>query len=365
MVQDRLSGKQGLCMLALFVLGSTLVTEDVHPTRQNAWLALLIGFAAALPLLLMYRRIQRIFRGASLYEIVFSVFGKVGGAVLSALYALFFAHVAALIVGRFVVFAHMTTLAHTPGVLLALIVCALAGWMGALGAQRFGRAGVMLFLLVMVELAVLQLLSLSKAAPGRLLPVFEAGLPAFADEAFSFFSVPFAQTAVFLCVFQGIPDRSEQGRAWLIGAALGALIVAVNLVRVAMVLGGEIMGSLYYSTFLSSSVIGLDSVLQRVEVILSHAFFLSLFVKVAVYLHAASQGCARLFAKWDARKTAIALSVMVAVAATFLGDSLSLISDLYHAYRIYSIPFQVLLPLIVWVRGEFIVRKQRKGAPVA
>jgi len=352
-------------MLALFVLGSTLVTEDIHPTRQSAWIALLLGAVAAIPLVLMYWRIQRIFRGASLYEIVFSVFGKVAGAVLSALYALFFAHVAALIVARFVVFAHMTTLAHTPGIWLALIVCALAGWMGALGARRLGRASVMLFLLVAVELAALLLLSFSKAEPGRLLPIFEAEPWAFADEAFTYFSVPFAQSVVFLCVFHGIPDRSEQSRAWRFGAVMGVLVVAVNLVRVAMVLGGQIMGSLYYSTFLSSSVIGMDSLLQRVEVILSHAFFLSLFVKVAVYLHAAGQGCARLFAGWDAPKAAIALSVAVAVAAACLGSSVSLITDLYLAYRVYSIPFQALLPLIIWIRGELIVRKQKKGAPVA
>jgi len=363
-MEERLSAKQGVCMLALFVLGSTLVAENTHPTRQSVWIALLMGAVAAIPLLLIYWRIQRIFRGASLYEITFLVFGRVGGTVISVLYTLFFAHIAAMIVGRFVLFAHMTSLLYTPGIYLALPICALGGWMAALGRRRFGRASVMLFLLVMVEMAVLLWLSMNKVDFARLLPILEAEPAAFADEAFSFFSMPLTQTVVFLCVFQGIPDRAELGKAWRVGTVLGVVIVAVNLIRVATVLGGEIMGSLYYSTYLSSSVIGMDSVLQRVEVILSHAFFLSLFAKVALYLYAACQGCARLFPKWNIRATAIALSVAVAVAATLLGRSVAQMNELFLAYRIYSIPFQALLPLVIWVRGEFIVRRQKKAAPM-
>ncbi|MCL2811413.1 MAG: endospore germination permease [Clostridia bacterium] len=364
-MEEKMSGRQGICLLALFILGSTLVTEDIHPTRQDAWIALLMGFVAAIPFLLIYQRIQHIFCGASLYEVAFAVFGKIGGAVISALYTLFFAHLAVMIVSRFIIFAHMTTLAQTPGIWLALVISGLAGWMGAVGAQRFGRASVMMFLLVALELVALHLLSIEKMEPARLLPILEASPWALADEAFSFFSVPFTQTVVFLCMFHGIPDRSERSKIWRIGTVMGVLIVVVNLLRVAMVLGGEIMGTMYYSTFLSSSVIGLDSVLQRVEVILSHAFFLSLFVKVAVYLHASCQGCARLFPKWNIRTTAIVLSVLVATASAIFGNSVTLISELYFAYRIYTIPFQVLLPVIIWIRGEFILRKQRKGAPVA
>ena len=352
-------------MLILVLLGSALVNEDIHPARQDAWIALLLGFLAAFPFLMVYRRIQRIFHGASLFEVAFLAFGKIAGTVVVALYTLFFTHLAVMMVSRFIVFAHMTTLGYTPGIWLALSICGLAGWLASQGIQRFSRASVMLFLLVALEMVALLLLSIEKMEFGRILPVFEAQPAVLADEAFSFFAAPFTQTVVFLCVFHGIPDRSERCRVWRIGAVVGAAIVVVNLVRVAMVLGGEIMGSLHYSTFLSSSVIGMDSVLQRVEVILSHAFFLSLFVKVAIFLRASWQGCGRLFPKWNVRTTAIALSMLVAIAAAAVGGSVVLMNDLFYAYRLYCLPFQVLLPLIIWIRGEFILRKQRKQAPVA
>jgi hypothetical protein len=109
----------------------------------------------------------------------------------------------------------------------------------------------------------------------------------------------------------------------------------------------------------------MDSVLQRVEVILSHAFVLSLFVKLTVYLRAACLGCARLFPKWNARITVAALGVAAAVGAAFLGNSAALVDDLFFAFRIYSILFQALIPLVIWIRGELIVRKQKRQAPVA
>lgn len=364
-MEERLSGRQGACIMALFVIGSTLITESTHSARQDAWLALLMSFVAALPMLLIYWRIQSAFRGSSLYEIAFALCGRVGGAVITALYVLFFSYTVAVIAQRFILFAHLTTLDKTPNVVLALLVCLLATQMALLRENRFGRACTMLFALVVVEMLMMFALSLDEALPEHLLPILEASPAKLADEAFSFFSVPLAQTAVFLCMFQLIPERAEHSRAWFAGTAIGVLTIAVNLVRVAMVLGGEAMGSLYLTTFMSSSAIGLESFLQRLEVILSNAFFLSLVVKVSVYLRAACNGCVRLFPKANYRAVLIALTAAVTAAAMLMTKSISMANRIFGLYRYIGLFFHVLLPVVFWIWGEIILRRQRKRPAAA
>lgn len=57
-------------MMAMFIMGSTLVLGVGTEAEQDAWLAVIISIIFAAPVIAMYARILSLFPGNNLYEIL-------------------------------------------------------------------------------------------------------------------------------------------------------------------------------------------------------------------------------------------------------------------------------------------------------
>jgi spore germination protein KB len=102
--------------------------------------------------------------------------------------------------------------------------------------------------------------------------------------------------------------------------------------------------------------------LSRIEIVIGMNFVLAGIVKITLCLLAAAKGTARLFGIGDYRRLVMPMGLlMVALCAILYKNTMELFSFL-PVYQYYALPFQVVIPMIVWIAAEVKARRQRQQA---
>jgi spore germination protein KB len=83
-------------------------------------------------------------------------------------------------------------------------------------------------------------------------------------------------------------------------------------------------------------------------------------VKIAVAIYATSLGIAKLMNLGDYRKVTLPITwLMIALSTITFGNTVEFLGW-SQIYFYFALPFQILLPLILWLRGEG--RKNKSAA---
>lgn len=356
--------RQGISYVAMFVIGSTLHTQGTQPAAQDTWLSVVLALGISIPVMLIYSRILTLYPDMSLYDIFYKLLGRAGGAILTVIFILFFLYIEVLIVQMFVQFNRVNILPNTPYFVLALPICLLGSWLSSLGHIKLGKVAATLIFFIVAALLLTFIASIVAFDFSALSPLLEAEPAVLADSSLSYFSVPFTQTLVFLCFFNNVPDGKMRRRSLVWGIVIGGIFILSSILRSTLVLGGTALSQLYYTSFLSASVIRIDSFIQRIETIVSLAFLITALIKISAYCYAAKEGVIKLFPKLNVSWLVLPTAVLVAVAAAAILPTTEQSFWWSELMSRYMLIFQVAIPIILWIVGEVLKltskRRERK-----
>lgn len=362
MNKEHISLKQGSSLLALYVIGSSLVLGISLKSKQDAWISVLIAIAAVMPFIYIYARIMSRFPGKNLFEICIEVFGKVAGRIVIVLYVWYAVHLGSLVLRDFSEFIQVTAFLEMPQTVSLLSFIVLTIWAARGGPETLGRYASIALPVLLAVVALTVALLIKDMRLSNLMPLGE-NLHEVPRDAFIDFSFPFAESVLFLGVLNTLKPGDRPGRAWLYGILIaGATLLFGMYFRNSLVLGFPLLGDVIFPSYSATSVIIAGGFISRIEAVVGANLLIAGLVKTGVCLLVSAKGIATLLGEREYRPYVAPLGLLMVALASIIYKSTIEMYEFLPVYAYYAFPFQVALPLLLCAVAEIkmLVNKKRE-----
>lgn len=361
MQKEVISNRQGITMMIMFILGSTLILGVGSEAKQDVWLAIIIGVVFAIPLMGVYARILSLFPEKNLYEILNIIFGKFLGKFMTLFFIWYSFHLGVLVLRNFSEFIKVVSFPETPEFVPVMMMGILCIWVVKEGIEVLGRWSQLAIILLMSIIVIIPFLSLTKASFNNIRPILYNGIMPVFDNAFSIFSFPFAETVLFLTIFSLNKEKNNPFKIYYFSLAISGFFILLLTVRNILVLGIDFLSMLYFPSYIAASIINIGDFLQRIEVFVAVGFIFAGFAKISVCLLAACKGIASIFKIDNYRQIVAPVGFLMMITSCFIYQSAMEMQEWVKVYKYYAFPFQVILPIIIWIAAEIKMKGQKKS----
>lgn len=360
MNKEVISDKQGIIIIIMHMIGTSSIFMTALAAKKDLWLAILIALFMALIMSFILARIKTIFLKEDLFQILDICFGKFIGKIISILFTLYLFHTGILILMNITQFIKITALFETPEIIIRIVLSIVCIWIVKEGIEVIGRFSQSFFIPVISFILVFVLLSVAKMNTDNIMPILSEGIKPIANGVFYVFSFPLGELGIYTIIFYRLKQRSSFYRVYMLGVLIGGIILLTISLTNLLVLGINTATSVYYQTHLAASIIDIGGFLQRIEAVIVIVFILAAFIKNSIYLLAACKGTAKIFGNSDYRFIVTPIALLMLNLSYFMFDSLmSYMEWDKDVWPYYAFPFQVILPIVIWIVAE-IKNKQIK-----
>ena len=362
MNEKTINKRQAVLLTALLLLGNTVLVGGVSSNaRQNDWIAQLLSAVVILPMYLMYTRIVRLLPNQGLFDMFFTLFGKIGGCIFSIIMIVYAFSIAVVVIRSFTEFVSVTSLPYTPQLFMAFILSALCAWLVMSGPGNLGRLSTLAFLWVAVITVSTFLLGLGNMDVGNLGPVGREDVRPIVKDGLFMAALPFGQAVIMLPLFGQIKEHKKNARVLLWGLLLGNIFIMISLMRNILMLGDKTFFESYFPSYMAVSMISLGDFFQRFEAFVSSNLLISVFMKIAICYYAIENGFSKMVRTPFRAKMILPAVALIAAAlsSVIVKDTLQL-KDFRQITVLYSPLFQVIIPAVVWIAAEIKNKKRHK-----
>lgn len=358
MNKEIISQKQAISLVVTFIYCSTLVMGSGSEAGRDAWLADLLGSLLAVPLYFIYARLLSIFPGLGLFEVAEKVFGKIGSYFIILPYVWYGFHLGAIALRNFTEFIKILTMPETPQYAIGSLMIIVCIWATRAGLEVIGRWVCIILPVIITAIIVVSLLAVPLYKPEHLLPILNNNWGTIADGAFTTFSFPMAEVILFTILLGNMRQGSSPKKVLFMSLLIGCAVVTWVGLRSVMTLGEANIQSLYYASYSTVGLINVGDFIQRIEVSVSVVFIFSGFIKICICLYTTSCGLTRMFKLKEERTLTAPLGVLMMVFSLFLfSDTMEMFIWASKIYKFYALPFQVIIPIILWISAEIKSRR--------
>lgn len=352
MNKEMISLKQAVCIIALFVFGSSAIVGVSGEAKQDGWLALLIAIAFAVPVIFIYGRLLVLFKDMDIFDMFITTFGKFFGKAISILYILYAIHLGSLVTRNFSEFIQVSTLDHTPQfftIAFIGLLCILAVKSGIEVLGRWSLIGIVIVILIVV---ITSLMSMSIIRFEHILPIASQGFSKILGVSYGTLTFPFAESVLFLGVLSTLKPKASPYKAYYFGVGLGGLLLFIVVLRNTFVLGGELLGNIYFPSYISTSIIILGNFLSRFEELIGANLLIAGFVKISICLYVACVGIYKVFNLKNYRSIVVPTALFMLTLACIIYKSTMEMFNWLKIYSIYAAPFEFIFPILLLVVAE-------------
>jgi len=355
--KEKISDGQGMKLVILFIFGSTLVMGTGGEAGRSAWISIGLGIIATVPLVLIYSRILSLFPGQDLFQILELNFGKLIGKFISLFFIWFAFHLGALVLINFGEFIITVALPETPRIVPMIIFALLCIWGAKAGIEVIAKCSEYFIIFVMALIILFSFLVMPNMDTDNLLPILGEGFGKILPGILSAITFPFAETVVFMMVFSALQHKKSSYKAYIPALLLSGAVVLFISLRNIMVIGPATIKAVYFPSYSAISRVNIGNFLQRMEIAVTIVFLLSGFIKISVCMMAASKGLSRILGFDDYRILVMPVGLlMVNLSHNLYGSIMEMFEWAFKVWPYYALPFQVFLPILIWI---FIEIKQR------
>lgn len=357
MRKEQITDKEAFCMAFLFISGSTLLLGIGGDSKNNAWLAGIAGAIMAAPMILVYARIVSLFPGKDLFEILECVFGSILGKIVSLIYIWYAFHLGILIFRNFGEFVSTAAMPETPMLASMFVLGLVCIYNVKSGVEVISRIGAYFLPVLILIIFVVQLLSLPSLEPKFLKPFLGEGLMPVLKDGFDVFTFPFGETVLLMGCFSCLKTKKSPYKVYFSAVFFACILIVLVTLRNIMTLGNTIQ-YFYFPSHTAVSRISVGEFIQRIELTVALVFIICVLMKSSVCLLVTCRGISRVFHLQDYRSIVFQVGLlMVFMAQIIYEDSIMMRYWAFNVYPYYAVPFQVILPVAVWITVE--IRKKR------
>jgi len=360
--KEIISNKQGFCISWLFIIGSSSVLGIGGEAKQDVWISFFIALLMSFPMFIIYSKLLMISPGKNLYDILLQVFGSIFGRIISILYIWYSFHLGSVVIRDFSEFVNIVAYPETPQFITVIFLGLTAIWIVKAGIEVIGRFSVFAFTVLLIDLIIELALSLINAQLINMKPVLYNGMKPVLSNAFSIFSFPFAETVIFTMAFHTLKNNKKTLSVLLVSALIGGGLLLIGAVRDILVLG-PISSNLYFPSYMAVRTISIGNFLQRFEGTVTLGFILAGFIKISMCNYAACNGIAKIFSVKNYKSIVAPVGLLMMDLACILYGSIMEMVEWTKIYPYYALPFQVILPVIIYIAAKIKFRKLNHTSP--
>ncbi|QXM06370.1 GerAB/ArcD/ProY family transporter [Crassaminicella indica] len=355
--KEVLSDKQGISIISLFIIGSSIVLATAGEAKKDLWIAIILSIISAIPIVLVHSSLLVLFPGKDLYDILEIVFGKFVGKGISILFIWFTFFLGGLVLRLFGDFIFIVSLQNTPKIISMLFIGVLCIWAVKEGVETIGRWGEFFLIVTIVLILIFILLLINKMNINNIRPMLAEGIKPIIEGTFHTFIFPFTQTIVFTTFFSSIKVKKVH-KVYILGLLIGGIILYVSSIADLLVLGAGTVENMYFPTYATATRLNIGNFGERLEVVIAVTLLIGGFIKVCICLLGTCTGVAKIFGFKDYKFIATPIGLLIINLSYFIHNSVmekaEFASDIYPGYAFL---FQVILPIIIFI-GAKIKKKQ-------
>ncbi|QEK11525.1 GerAB/ArcD/ProY family transporter [Crassaminicella thermophila] len=361
MNKEFISDKQGISIISLFIIGSSIVLTIAGEAKKDIWIAIILSILTALPIVLVHARLLVLFPKRDLYDVLELVFGKLIGRGISILFVSFSFFLGGLVLRVFCDFIFTVSFQETPEIIPMLFIGGLCIWAAKEGIEIIGRWAEFFLIGTIVSIFIVSLLAMHKMNINNIRPILYEGIKPVVEGAFHAFIFPFTQTIVFTTFFSSLKNKSIY-KVYIVSLLIGGGVLYISSVTNILTLGINTVESVYFPTYTTASRLTLGNVVEGLEVVISVTLLIGGFMKVCICLLSTCNGIAKIFGLNDYRLMVTPIGLLIINLSYFIHDNVmekaEFASDIYP---IYAFPFQVVLPIIILIVAEIKKNRLIKG----
>ncbi|WP_432404757.1 GerAB/ArcD/ProY family transporter [Wukongibacter sp. M2B1] len=360
MSKEALSDKQGIAIISLFIIGSSIILTTAGEAKKDIWIAIILSIIAAIPVLLVHSRLLVLFPGKDLYDILEIIFGKVVGKGISILFIWFSFFLGGLVLKVFGDFILMVSMPETPEIVSMFMIGVLCIWAVKEGIGTIGRWAEFFIIGTIALILLVSLMLIHRMNINNLRPMLSINIKPTIEGAFHAFIFPFTQTIVFTTFFSSSKIKSLY-KVYIFGVLIGGIVLYISATTDILVLGVNIIGGMHFPSFGTARLLEFAEIWEGVEILITTSFIVGGFIKVSICLLSTCNGVAKIFEFEEYKSIVTPIGFLVVNLSYFIHDSVMEKSEFaLNIYPIYAFPFQVILPLIILIIAE-IKKKHLKN----
>lgn len=363
MQKETISVRQAVFMIAIYIIGTTGLIGMGTKSGQDTWISMLCSLVFIIPIILIYARIIKLFPEKDIFDIAEEVFGKIIGKIFTILITWYAIHLASMVLRNCSEFIQITELAETPQLPVMILFILIAVYFAKSGIKTIGKFGMVLLPIVLLVLLATFIFALRNIDFTNLMPIMNHSPKVIFSGSFQIFSFPFGETVLFLALAGSIKKGDNPYKIYLFGVIIALILLLLAFIRNIGTLGSALLEAEYFPSYSTTRIIEFSSFLERIESSTSMNLTLNGIIKLTVCVVAATKGLTNLFNMKDYKQMLFPTSLLIMAIGAILYTSTMQMMEFIKVYYIYAIPFQIIIPIAIWIVAE--IKKRKKANPIS
>lgn len=361
----QVTSRQMSFTIIMFLFGSSVVLGVNSDSYQDSWISLLLAIAISVPIFAMYARIVQLMKGKGFFTTLIEWYGNILGKIMIGLFSSYFIYLAAVVVRNFSEFMEIVALPQTPQPPIILFIVLVCIYMVKSKIQVITQWAVIALYITLFIVLTTVLAALPLAKPENLLPFLEHPPALLLQSASRIVAFPFAECVAFLPLLSSVKNGNPY-KIYFSCLFLGGLILLTVMLRNIMIIGGELLAIEQFPSYTAAKILEVGRFLSRIEGSISINFIVAGITKIAVCMYSGTLGVSKIIEARNLDQIVMPLGLFIMSLSLILyTDSVEMFSFI-SIYGIFAFPFQIFLPAVLWLTGEWKNRKQTsRTAPAA
>lgn len=356
MDNETLTNKQCISLIVLTLTDSSYVFFPGIGAGKDVWLVKIIAVFLILPFTFIYQKLMYTFPKKNLYDILEIGFGKIIGNILGILYIWYFFHLGSLVVRSFGDIINTVSMPETPIIFPVMIVVLVCILISKYGIEVMGSWAETVLIFIIITISIVIILVAKDMDFNNLKPILGKGLKPILKEIPLAFTFPFGEIVIFTTVFTNVKGK-EKLKPYTVGLLIAGFIGLLLYLTTILVIGETLAQQEYFPGFTAVSQINVGKFIQRVEILVPSVFIFGGVIKTSMCIIATSKGIAKLFHYRNYRFIVAPVSfMMLNVFKLNFNNVFEMRKWVFEIFPIYSLPFQVIIPIILYI---IIIIKKR------
>lgn len=361
MREEKIDTGQAVLVLVAAVLPTAILTVPDFVLKlagQDAWLSVALATAAGLLIALLAANLSLLFPQKNFFSFSEELLGKTAGKITCLLYIFWLIQANSVVINEFASFLCTALMPNTPSTVFFVVVIAVAGYAVYGGLEVLARYTQLFLPLLLGLLFISFLLTAPDIQTARILPFFEAGLPALLKSATLPLSL-FGEIIILTVIAPNLEDKRKIRRAAVLATLINGAAFLASVLVVILVLGPEVGSSYIFPTYNAVRTVAIANFLERLESIVVAVWMLGGFAKVGVFYYAAVLGTAQVLELRDYRPLVAPAGTVLLALAHMCQNAAELLHFVTRVWPCYATTvFETGFPLFLYTLAKW---KRRVG----
>lgn len=359
MEKGRISNIQAamLAITSLTIIAHLILLSLVfHQSRQDSWIAAIIGTCLGLIGIIAITKLSQSFPGLTLIEILFHHF-KWPGKMIGILYLVYF-YIMTILGVRLFAESYKLVMIETPLWVFVTVILLLCAFIIYLGLETLGRLNQIMLPTISIIAITLVFLTITKKDYSNLLPILGDGLSPVALGSLSMMAW-FGEFVILGMILPYVQRPKKLLKFNVITAFIVLILFLGPVTGPIATFGPDQAANLSFPTFEEVRYIEAGEVLNRFDAIAVLFWTVGLMIRTSVFFYGLTLGTAQAFKLKSYHPLVIPFSWLIGVGAIiFVKNFQELKEFLFLTYVQFNLLMGAAIPVLLLVVARMIMKKR-------